>query len=198
VVYGLYEYCNVWGTPDDVEVDMGAAPVFRCIVLVVGMIPVVVGVCVVAGNDGSVALSSTLLGSTDKVLPEVSFIGILLVNENAAVLADPLCGWLLVLSAVALFGAMDVDPVHPIILLSGESEATVSANVEGGVSDDPSAIIAVITGIGVDDVFSLQISQGFSCGPSEHCSCRWICPATKIRGSSPGTVGCCAPSHASS
>jgi hypothetical protein len=86
-----------------------------------------------------VSLSSTLLGGMDKVLPEVLLIGILLVDEDAAVPADPLCGWLLVLVLVALFGVVDVDTVHPIVLLLGESEATVSTKVEGGVSNDPSA-----------------------------------------------------------
>jgi hypothetical protein len=56
------------------------------------MILAVIGVCVTARNGGSVALSSMLLGSTDKVLPEVSSVGIPLVNEDAAVSADPLCG----------------------------------------------------------------------------------------------------------
>jgi hypothetical protein len=98
-----------------------AAPVFRCVVLVLDVIPAVVGVCVVAGNDGLVLPSSMLLVSMDKVLPEVLFIGILLVDKDAAVPADPLCGWLLVLATVALFGAMDVDAVCPIVLLLGES-----------------------------------------------------------------------------
>ena len=44
-----------------------------------------------AGNGDSVVPSSMLLGSMDKVLLEVSFIGILLVNKDAAVLIDPLC-----------------------------------------------------------------------------------------------------------
>jgi hypothetical protein len=52
---------------------------------------------------------------------------------------------------------MAIDTVHPVILLLGESEATVSTNVEGGVSKDPSAIIAAITGTGVDVVVSLQV-----------------------------------------
>jgi hypothetical protein len=67
---------------------------------------------------------------------------------------------------------MDVDAVHPIALLLGESEVTMSANVEGGVSKDPSAIIAVITGTGVDVVVSLQSCQRFTCGPSRCYSCR--------------------------
>jgi hypothetical protein len=45
-----------------------------------------------AGNGDSVALSSMLLGGMDKVLPEVLFVGILLVNKDAAVPANPLCG----------------------------------------------------------------------------------------------------------
>ena len=72
---------------------------------------------------------------------------------------------------VALFGVMDIDAVHPIILLLGESEATTSVNVEGGVSKDPSAIIAAITGTGVDVVVSLQSCRRFTCGPFRHCSC---------------------------
>ena len=117
------------------------------------------------------SLSSTLLGGMDKVLPEVLLIGILLVDEDAAVPADPLCGWLLVLVLVALFGVVDVDTVHPIILLLGESVATTSTNVEGGVLNDPSAIIAVITGTGVDVVFSLQVCQRSICGPLDHFAC---------------------------
>jgi hypothetical protein len=72
---------DVWGTPDDVEEDVWAAPVLGHIVLVLGVIPEVVGVCVAAGNGGDlVSLSSLLLISTDKVLPEGTFIGVLLVN----------------------------------------------------------------------------------------------------------------------
>jgi hypothetical protein len=69
---------------------VGTAPICWCIVLVLGMIPAVVGVCVAAGNGVSVMLSSILLGSTDKVLPEVILVGVLLVNMEAAVSADPL------------------------------------------------------------------------------------------------------------
>jgi hypothetical protein len=54
------------------------------------VIPAVVGICVMAGNGVSVTLSSTLLGSTDKVLPELIFVGVLLVDEEATVSADPL------------------------------------------------------------------------------------------------------------
>jgi hypothetical protein len=45
----------------------------------------------------------------------------------------------------------------PLFFCWVKVEATASTNVEGGVSNDPSAIIAVITGIGVDVVFSLQV-----------------------------------------
>jgi hypothetical protein len=93
---------------------------------------------------------------------------------------------------------MDIDAVCPIMLLLGESEVTVSANMEGGVSNDPSAIIAAITGTGVDVMFSLQVCWRSICGSLECCSCRWTHPAARIRGSSPGTVDCCAPLHASS
>jgi hypothetical protein len=55
-----------------------------------GVIPAVVGIYVMAGNGVSVTLSSTLLGSTDKVLPELIFVGVLLVDEEATVSADPL------------------------------------------------------------------------------------------------------------
>jgi hypothetical protein len=75
---------------------------------------------------------------------------------------------------------MDVDAVHPIILPLGESKATVSANVEGSVSNDPSAIIAAIPGIGVDVVVSLQVCLRFTCSPLRHCSSRRIQPATEI------------------
>jgi hypothetical protein len=149
---------------------MRTAPAIRCIIVVLGVIPAVVGVCIMAGNGGLVPLGSSLLIGTDKVLPEVSLIGILLVDEDAAVPADPLCDGLLVLAVVALFGAMDVDTVCSVILLLGKSEATASAKVKGGTLNDPSAIIAVITGTGVDVVFSLQICHRFGCGPSEHCS----------------------------
>jgi hypothetical protein len=66
---------NVRDTLDDVEIDVWAAPVCGCIVLVLGVIPAVIEVCVMAGNGVSVTLSSTLLGSMDKVLPEVILIG---------------------------------------------------------------------------------------------------------------------------
>ena len=100
---------------------MGTALICGCVVLVLGVIPAVIRVCVMAGNHVSVTLSSMILGGMDKVLPEVLLVGILLVDEDAAVPADPLCGWLLVLATVALFGAMDVDAVCPIVLLLGES-----------------------------------------------------------------------------
>ena len=50
---------------------MWAAPVFRYIILVWGVIPAVIGVCVMAGHGVSVMLSSMLLGGMDKVLSEV-------------------------------------------------------------------------------------------------------------------------------
>jgi hypothetical protein len=65
---------------------------------------------------------------------------------------------------------MDVDTVCPVVLLLGESEVTVSTKVEGGISNNPSAIIAAITCTGVNVMFSLQICHRFCCGPSEHCS----------------------------
>jgi hypothetical protein len=100
---------------------------------------------------------SLLLTGMDKVSPEGTFIGILLVSVVATVPAMPLCDGLVMAVTVALFCAMDVDAVCPIVLLLGESVVTVSANVEGGVLNDPSAIIAAIIGIGVDVVFSLQV-----------------------------------------
>jgi hypothetical protein len=57
---------------------------------------------------------------------------------------------------VTLFGVVDVDAVCPVVLLLGESEVTMSANVEGGVLKDPSAIIAAIAGTGVDVIVSPQ------------------------------------------
>jgi hypothetical protein len=82
---------NVRDTLDDVKIDVWAAPVCGCIVLILGVIPAVIGVCVMAGIGVSVTLSSTLLGSMNKVLPEVILIGVLLVDVEAAVPADPLC-----------------------------------------------------------------------------------------------------------
>ena len=138
---------------------MWTAPAIGCVVLVLGVIPAVVGLCVSAGNDGLVSPSSMLLGSMDKVLPEVLLVGILLVDEDTAVSADPLRGWLLVLVLVALFGVMDVDTVHLDVLLLGESEVTASTKVKGGILNDPPAIIAVIAGTGVDVVFSPDLLQ---------------------------------------
>jgi hypothetical protein len=123
------------------------------------------------GNGGLVPSGSSLLTGTNKVLPEVSLVGILLVGNETAVPAVPLCDGLVVAVAVALFCAVDIDAVHPIILLLGESVATTSTNVEGGVLNDPSAIIAVITGTGVDVVFSLQVCQRSICGPLDHFAC---------------------------
>jgi hypothetical protein len=164
---------DVWGTLDDVEEDMWAAPVLGHVVLVLGVIPEVIGVCVTAGNGGDlVLLSSSLLISMDKVLPEGVFIGILLVDGEAAVLADPLHVGLVVVVAVALFCMMDVDAVCPIILALGDSEATTSAKVEGGVSNDPSAITAVIAGTGVEVVLSLQSCLRFGTSLSVCCSWR--------------------------
>jgi hypothetical protein len=94
---------DVWGTPDDIEEDVWAAPTVVCVVLVLGVIPAVVEVCVMAGNGGLVPLGSLLLIGTDKVLPEVSLVGILLVDDETAVPAVPLHDGLVVVAAVALF-----------------------------------------------------------------------------------------------
>ena len=100
--------------------------------------------------------SSLLLIGTDKVLPEGMFIGILLINGEAAVPANPLHVGLVVVAAVALFCMVDVEAVCRVILALGDNEATMSTKVESRVSNDPSAIIAVIAGTGVDVVVSLQ------------------------------------------
>jgi hypothetical protein len=127
---------------------------------------------VVAGNGGDLALSSSsLLIGMDKVLPEGVFVGILLVDGEAAVPADSLHVGLVVAAVVALFCVMDVDAVCPIILALGDSEATMSAKVEGGVSNDPSAIIAAIVGTGVEVVLSLQSCLRF--GTSLSVCCAW-------------------------
>jgi hypothetical protein len=137
------------------------------------MVPAVVEVCVTAGNGGDlVSLSSLLLIGMDKVSPEGMFIGILLVSMIAAVPAMPLCDGLVMAAMVALVCAMDVDVVCPIILVLCESKATVSAKVEGGVSNDPSAIIAAIAGTGVNVMFSLQSCLRLSAPLSMHCA-RW-------------------------
>jgi hypothetical protein len=104
----------------------------------------------------------------DKVPPEGAFVGILLVDGEAAVLADPLRVRLVVVAAVVLFCSVDIDAVCPVILALGDSKATMSAKVEGGVTNDPSAIIAAITGTGVEVVLSLQSCLRF--GLSPHCS----------------------------
>jgi hypothetical protein len=162
---------NVWGTPDDVEEDVWAAPAVRCIVLVLGVISAVIGVCVTIGNGGNlVSLSSLLLIGIDKVLPEGTFICVLLVSMVAAVPATPLRDGLVMVATVALFCVMDVDTVRPIVLVLGESKAIVFAKVEGGVSNDPSAIIAAIAGTGVDIVFSLQICLRLSAPLSVRCA----------------------------
>jgi hypothetical protein len=160
---------DVWGTSDDVEADTWAAPAFRFIVLVLGMVPEVLGVCVAAGNGGSLALPKSLfLVGTDKVLSEGTFICVLLVNGEAMVPADPLHVGLVMVAVVALFYTVDVDAVHLVVLALGDSEVTMSAKVEGRVSNDPSAIIAAITGTGVDVVLSLQSCLRF--GASLHCA----------------------------
>jgi hypothetical protein len=57
-----------------------------------------------AGNGGDLASSSSLLLiSMDKVLPEGMFVGILLVNGEAAVPADPLHVGLVMTVAVTRF-----------------------------------------------------------------------------------------------
>ena len=82
---------DVRGSSDNVKADMWAAPTLGFIVLVLGMVPAIVGVCVVAGNGGNLVLpSSSLLIGMDKVLPEGTFVGILLVDGEAAVSADSL------------------------------------------------------------------------------------------------------------
>jgi hypothetical protein len=160
---------DVWGTPDDVEEDVRAAPTLGHVVLVLGVVPEVIGVCVVAGNGGDLVLpSSSFLIGMDKVVPEGMFVGILLVDGEAAVPEDPLHVGLVVAVAVALFCAVDVDAVCSIVLALGDSEATMSTKVEGGVSNNPSAIIAVIAGTGVEVVLSLQSCLRF--GASLHCS----------------------------
>jgi hypothetical protein len=163
---------DVRGSSDNVKADMWAAPTLGFIVLVLGMVPAIVGVCVVAGNGGNLVLpSSSLLIGMDKVLPEGTFICVLLVSVVAAVPATPLHDVLVMAATVALFCLMDVDAVCPIVLALGESKATVSAKVEGGVSNDPSAIIAAIIGTGVDVIFSLQSCLRLSAPLSMHCAC---------------------------
>jgi hypothetical protein len=73
-----------------------------------------------------------------------------------------------VAATIALFCVVDVDAVCPIVLVLGDSEVTMSTKVEGGVSNDPSAIIAVIIGTGVDVMLSLQSCLRF--GASLHCA----------------------------
>jgi hypothetical protein len=160
---------DVWGTSDDIEADMWAAPAFRFVVLVLGMVSEVVGVCVTAGNGhGLASPKSSFLVSTDRVLPEGIFVCVLLVNGEATLPADPLYVGLVMVAVVALFCTVDVDAVHPVVLVLGDSEATMFAKVEGRVSNDPSAIIAAITGTGVDVVLSLQSCLRF--GASLHCA----------------------------
>jgi hypothetical protein len=143
---------------------VGAAVVGWCIVLILGIIPVVIGAYVTAENGGSVVPSSMLLRGMDKVLPDINVIGVLLVNVEAIVLTEPLHLCLLVLVLIALFGLMDIDAVHPIAPLLGESNATMSANVFGGASNEPSVIIAVITGTGVDVVVCVSLQSYPSLG----------------------------------
>jgi hypothetical protein len=57
---------------------------------VLSVVLVVIGICVVAWNDVSVVLSSSLLGGMDKVLPKVTLVGVLLVDMEAVVPTDPL------------------------------------------------------------------------------------------------------------
>jgi hypothetical protein len=63
------------------------------------------------------------------------------------------------ITGVALLGLVDIDAVHPVGLLLGESEATMSVNVEGGVSNDPSAVIAMIAGAAVDVMFCASLQS---------------------------------------
>ena len=139
--------------------------------------------------------SSLLLIGTDKVLPEGAFVGVLLVDGEATVPADPLLIGLVVAAAVALFCMVDVEAVCPVILALGDNEATMSTKVESRVSNDPSAIIAAIVGTGVEVMLSLQSCRKLD--TSLHCSWRCCSPATEIKVVSSGAIGCGAPSSAS-
>jgi hypothetical protein len=99
-------------------------------------------------------------------------------------------------AAVALFCVMDVDAIHPVVLVLGDNEVTMSAKVKGRVSNDPSAIIAAIVGTGVEVMLSLQSCRKLD--TSLHCSWRCCSPATEIKVVSSGAIGCGAASCASS
>ena len=63
------------------------------------------------------------------------------------------------LALVTLFGLMDIEAVCLISLLLDESTATTSANVVGGVSNEPFAVIAMIAGAGIDVVFCISLQS---------------------------------------
>jgi hypothetical protein len=60
---------------------------------------------------------------------------------------------------VTLFDSVDVDAVHPVSSLLGKSKVTMFINVNGGASNDPSAVITTIVGAGVNVIFCVSLQS---------------------------------------
>src|SRR6267142_607733 len=83
---------DVQGSPDDKEVDVWAAVIVGSVVLISGVVPLVVGLCVSAGNVSSAASLSERLRSVDKICPDSRLVSVLLVGTVAALVADGVRG----------------------------------------------------------------------------------------------------------
>ena len=94
------------------------------------MVPLVVGLCVLAGNAGSAASLPDRLRSVDKICPDSRLVFVLLVGTVAALVADEVCGWLVLPAAVDLFGDVVFNAEElPVSTVDRESDSTASANV---------------------------------------------------------------------
>jgi len=83
---------NVWCSPDDKEVDVWAAVVRGSVVVVSCVIPLVVGLCVSAGNAGSTASLPDRLRSVDKICPDSRLVFVLLVGTEATLGTEEIRG----------------------------------------------------------------------------------------------------------
>jgi len=121
---------DVWCSTDDEEVDVWATVIRGSNVEVFCVVPLVVGVSVLAGNVSSAASFPDHLRSVDKMCPDSHLTSVLLMGVVAAVEAEGGHGWLVLPEAAALlwdvvFNAEELS----VCVADGESDLTASANV---------------------------------------------------------------------
>jgi len=94
------------------------------------VVPLVVALCVSAGNGSSAASLPDSLRSVDKIRPDSCLVSVLLVGAVAALIADEIRGWLVLPAAADLSGdvVFNVEEL-PVCIVDQESDSTASANV---------------------------------------------------------------------